>query len=448
MKTAGQQNHKRPGFKASVSFLSLVNLFTTGFGVVVGLSNALVLGPEKLGITAIIAALSLSSSTFLDFRIGDVVASSFYTNKESPEQKQRQAMLLCEGVFIAVIQAILIAALAIFLGTTLTSFFTDQKILTWWVLAYAVGIAVTSLGSTLTYLLRFSGQFITIGYTRLLHSLITGTSFLLLVVYHRTLSSYFLAYAAGAVLSTGIIAFIFYRIWKEDLATLSFGEIFQLKNMKPMKGMLVSGNLLSYTELLHKTGDSLVVAYFCSDTITGMYKVIRSMTNMLHLFYDTIGQVSTPVLLQNLEKKNFIAVWTFAKKATAGATLFVVILLVVEYFSFPLIFEFVLGDAYRGIEGPTMIMTLPLIVILGVQLWCWPVFLWKKALRCLAQYSAIAAVLQTVAAITFYHLYPDSLWPGTLAFVANYVFLAPLYLRYSWVHAKKPIPGKQSSLLL
>ena len=44
---------------------------------------------------------------------------------------------------------------------------------------------------------------------------------------------------------------------------------------------VAAGNLLGYVKLLHRSADVLLVAAFCGDRGTGIYKLARSITDAL-----------------------------------------------------------------------------------------------------------------------------------------------------------------------
>ncbi len=433
-----QRRPRKSGFTFSISFLTLVNVITTVMVVTVGLVNALSLGPERLGVTAIIAALCISVSSLLNFRIEDAIASVFYDTKDEKQVESQQAFYLFEGALLAFLQALVTVVASLILGTVCIPFFTDHDASVWWIAAYSMGNGALSFTSVLIYLLRFSGKYVTIGYTRLLQSFICGGFFLVMVPLQRTLSSYFIAYCTGAVISTGFIVLIYLRVYKHSAQVITLKKTTRFKSIRPLGKMLISGNFFSYSQLLHKTADSLVVAYFCSDAVTGMYRIMRSLIHCLGLFYDAIGQVSMPYLLQLLEKRKVFLFWQFTRKTVVAVSLLTTLLLMGQFLVFPAFIAHVLGSSYGGIEIPTMLMSLSLLVTLGMQLWAWPVFLWKKSMNRLAQFNLAAAFLHLFTSALLYTLYPDSLWPGTLAFLINYIFLAPMYLWYVRKHVKSP----------
>lgn len=392
--------------------------------------NALFLGSEQLGVTAVIAALSLSASVILDFRIGDVIASAYYTQGSSTPLEEKQANLLFEAACLGLIQGLFVFLLSTILCVTFVSLFTSHDIRIWWILAFAAGNGAIGLTNLLVYLLRFSERYVAIGFTQLAVAVLNGLFFVILVPLYHSLPSYFTAYALGPLCAMICITAIFLKIYRNQLKLIHVSSVIGMKHLRSLVRMLINGNLFSYTNLLHRTGDSLVVAFFCSDAVTGMYKVMRSLINCLSLFYDTIGQVSTPYLLKILERKEKQLFRIFARNAFLLTSIALILLIGCQFLIFPPFIEYVVGESYRGIELPTMAMTSCLIVILGVQLWVWPIFLHNKAMGKLTQFNGLAATVHIATAIFLYTLYPDNLWPGAISFLVHYLILAIVYFKY------------------
>jgi hypothetical protein len=147
-----------------------------------------------------------------------------------------------------------------------------------------------------------------------------------------------------------------------------------------MLRFIAAGNFLGYVKLLHRSADVAVVAVFCGDRDTAIYKLARSMTDALQAISEAIGRIYQPrllVLLQRSEHLEYraIARWLFT---AAGAVTAVAI--AAELIVLPVVAPWLgVGDAH-ALTVAVAILTVAFFLGAGVQSWVSPLFIFNARL--------------------------------------------------------------------
>src|SRR6185295_13621719 len=153
---------------------------------------------------------------------------------------------------------------------------------------------------------RFAGLPRRMALLQLVSAVINATAMVLSVATSRTVGGYvmgLLASAAGiAILNSWYTIALLRRdgvvlFGREDRAAPAIDRrlIFRF---------VAAGNLLGYVKLLHRSADVLLVAAFCGDRGTGIYKLARSITDALLAVSEAIGRVYQPRLLALLQARD------------------------------------------------------------------------------------------------------------------------------------------------
>jgi O-antigen/teichoic acid export membrane protein len=139
---------------------------------------------------------------------------------------------------------------------------------------------------------------------------------------------------------------------------------------------LMAGNAQGYVKLFHRAADVLLVAAFCSDRATGVYKLARSIADTLLVVSEAIGRVYQPRLLSLLQARDHVEYAAVTRSITMSAAALTVAALAVEAAFLPVMAP-VLGVAdVQELTLSVAILTLSFFFVAGLQSWIWPAFVY------------------------------------------------------------------------
>jgi len=155
---------------------------------------------------------------------------------------------------------------------------------------------------------------------------------------------------------------------------------------------VAAGNILGYVKLLHRSADVLLVAYFCADRETGIYKLARSMTDVLYAVSEAIGRVYQPRLLMLLQTGEDGEYRSLARTIGISGAVVTVLALVGVVVGVPHVGSVLHWSALPGLTLCTAIMTLPFFFVAALQTWIWPAFIsFGRMERCML-WSTVAVL--------------------------------------------------------
>ncbi len=411
-------------------YLILANVVGAGFGFLSSVYQARVLGPERLGVMAIIAGITVSAFTFIDVRLNDAAAKAFYQTNDLAAEA---ASAYRAGVlWLALLGALLVggvaALLASLVGNFLIPLFTTTPVAAWWLPVDAISLALTTTSGTLFYLLRFSQEFYSIGNWRVITQLLNVLITLLLLTALPNLTG---AYLAGLV-SGGVVLLVTlgvsWRLWTHR-ATLPLGRPDWRRAYMAYRqslNMVLYGNLLGYSKLLQRSLDVLAVAYFTSDRETGLYKLARQVVDAgIAILQDALYQVYFPNFLDLFARRAAEVYRALARRLLVISSLITLVLVAGEALLLPFLIPLIFGPEYAGAEWSMMIMTVTFVFIAGAYPWLWAIFVGSGRL---AGYTAITflgtSVQYAVMLGLFYGIGPTAL-AGMVGMLAFYLCLIP-----------------------
>jgi O-antigen/teichoic acid export membrane protein len=169
----------------------------------------------------------------------------------------------------------------------------------------------------------------------------------------------------------------------------------------------------------------LLVGYFCSDSVTGLYKFARTLTDKFYMLFDAMNQVYFPTFMQMLSQGASASYRKLATRILVGALAVTVIILAVEYAALPYFVTLVLKGKFAGVEPVIVVMTIPFFFVTGMYIWMWPLVLHHNLAGRFTVYSALAVLVQYGVGILGFRLF-QSLGAFTMGYVAHYVLLIGL----------------------
>jgi O-antigen/teichoic acid export membrane protein len=155
---------------------------------------------------------------------------------------------------------------------------------------------------------------------------------------------------------------------------------------------VAAGNLLGYVKLLHRSADVLLVAAFCGDRGTGIYKLARSITDALLTVSEAIGRVYQPRLLALLQARDHAEYGAVVRSImmTAAAITFAAIGGALALL--PSLAPLLGVTDGSSLTLSVVIMTLTFFFIAGLQSWIWPVFVSSGQMGRCTLWGAVAVL--------------------------------------------------------
>jgi len=248
----------------------------------------------------------------------------------------------------------------------------------------------------------------------------------------RTVGGYVIGLLASAAGITLLNAFYTVSILRGDGVVL-FGRSRAAApaiDRRVILRFVSAGNLLGYVKLMHRSADVLLVAVFCSDRETGIYKLARSITDALLTVSEAMGRVYQPRLLALLQTRDHTeygavvrSIMTTAAAVTLAAIGSTLVLL-------PSLAPLLGVADGRGLTVSVVIMTVTFFFVAGLQSWIWPAFVFGGRLGRCTLWSTVAVLAgqYTIGpALVYLTGYATPAW-FSLGYLSFYVFsLLPLW---------------------
>ena len=385
-----------PDLKKSAALLTGTNLVCAAIGVSQGLLVIRLLGPETYGAAAVVVALAAVAANLVDVRLIDLMSNLYYDERAScPDTGaayRASALRLVLRFYVA--SAVLIALASAGLMFVGVRRLTGAEFLPSWLWAAAAAQGVSYLGSFFIFIQRFTAPPRRMAILQLVSALINAIAMIAFVAASRTIGGYVFGLLASA---TGI-AFL-NAVYMVTILRRDGVELFGLHHpaapavdRRVIFRFVAAGNLLGYVKLLHRSADVLLVAVFCGDRETGIYKLARSITDAFLAVSEAVGRVYQPRLLALLQERDRTEYGAVARSLTAMAAALTVAALGGVLALMPYLAP-VLGVAdAQGLTLSVVIMTLTFFFIAGMQSWIWPAFVFSGRLGRCTLWGAIAVV--------------------------------------------------------
>jgi O-antigen/teichoic acid export membrane protein len=414
-------------------YLAIINVLSSALGFVQGIITARYLGPDSYGVIAVIVATNVTVLNFLDVRLVDLAGKLYYRPSQAsiPEPRAYRA---------SVLQICLVGNGLISLGLSVLGFLanlafiralTTTPVQIQWLVAQSLILAFSNWANSLDYLLRFSGRFYLMGTWRLVTRVANVGLFLAIFLPGSNLDSYyralFFATSLGLVMTASVSALIWLRY--EHLPLLGRGLWLAWPDYRRGFRFLFYGNLLGYVKMLHRGSDVLLIGFFADDRITGLYKLTRSLTDVLYILFDALNQVYYPRFMELLAQRAAAEYRRLADRLLMASSGFTLLVLVVQALLLAPALKFALANRFAGAESAIMVMTVPFLFVAGIYTWLWPLFVHSGKLGKYTVYSFLACFAQYAVALgLFVGMQPTPL-AAALGYLAYYCVLFPLAYR-------------------
>jgi O-antigen/teichoic acid export membrane protein len=381
--------------KTSAVFLTAVNLVCAAIGAAQGLAVVRLLGPDGYGAAAVLVALTAVATNLIDVRLTDLVSNLYYSPAATDDGKgaAHRASVLRLGIGLYAVSALLIALTSAALMFVAARRLSATAFLPQWFWMAALAQGVSYFGSFFVFIQRFVASARRMAALQVASALMNAGAMIALVALHRTIGGYTTGLLLSAVaIAIANTALTVRSIGRAGIPLLASGTSAVL-DRKVVLQFIAAGNVLGYVKLLHRSADVLLVAFFCSDRDTGIYKLARSMTDALYAISEAIGRIYQPRLLTLLrdgdhaEYRRLARSMTATAAAVTGAALAGVLLVVPRM-------ALILGwREMPGLTLATAVLTLPFFFVAGLQAWIWPAFVSMGRLGRCTLWGCVAVVM-------------------------------------------------------
>ena len=422
------------GLRPSAALLTGANLVCAVVGVSQGFLVLRLLGPATFGAAAVVVALTAVATNVVDVRLIDLIANLYYNEKAScPDTGAAyRGSALRLGLRLYALSGALIALASAALMLVLAHRFTNVALMSSWLWIAAAAQGVSYLGSFFIFVQRFTVVPRRMAQLQLASALINATAMIASVAASRTVGGYVIGLFASAAGITLLNALYTVSILRQD-GVMLFGRdrvAAPAIDRRLILRFISAGNLLGYVKLLHRSADVLLVAVFCSDRETGIYKLARSITDALLTVSEAMGRVYQPRLLALLQARDHAeygavvrSIMTTAAAVTLAAIGGTLVLL-------PSLAPLLGVADGRGLTVSVVIMTITFFFAAGLQSWIWPAFVFRGRLGRCTLWSTVAVLAgqYTIGpALVYLTGYTNPAW-FSIGYLSFYVFsLLPLW---------------------
>ena len=422
--------------RSPVAYLSLIGAAGGLLGLCRALLTADILGPQQLGVLAVIAGLFRGMQTFVDVRLADLACQLFYrsdrmTRADTPSYRGSVLLLCLAGNGLLSLCA---AGLGIAVGRWCLDLFTDTAIPLSWLLAQAVIIIAASVGNTASFLQRLAEKHHAMGGWQLFNQVLFLILLLLPLIWTASIAGFYLGCVVASLVTAASAVGILYHFCRRHLELPFPGRNWACAwpDYRSQFGVLFYCNLLGYGKMLHRGFDVLLVGWFASDRLTGIYRLARSLTDGVGFLFDALNQVYWPRLLDLLRRDEHRRFRFEARRLLLLASGVTAGLLLLQVWILPLLNTHVLSAEFSGITPLMLVLTGPFLFAAGLHLWIWPIVVHRGYLPQFTTFSGIAVAVHYGLALGGLACFPTTILPAAVGYLAYYPVLYGLTCWSLW----------------
>ncbi|MEO1996733.1 MAG: oligosaccharide flippase family protein, partial [Planctomycetaceae bacterium] len=284
--------------RSPVAYLSLTGAAGGLVGLIRALLTADILGPEQLGVMAVVAGLFRGAQTFVDVRLADLSCQLYYRTQPMAQVDlatyRSSVLVLClagNGLL-----SLCAAGLGLAAGLCCLHLFTDTPVPISWLLAQAVIIIAAGVGNTASFLQRLSQQHRKMGRWQVCNQALFLVLLLPPLIWTASIDGYYVGCVLASLVTAATAIGMLYSLCRRhlDLPMPGRNWICAWPDFQSRFGALFFCNLLGYGKMLHRGFDVLLVGLFAGDRLTGIYRLARSLTDGVGFLSDALNQVYWP----------------------------------------------------------------------------------------------------------------------------------------------------------
>jgi O-antigen/teichoic acid export membrane protein len=401
--------------------LTGANLATAVVGLVVGLYVAHALGVVALGAVGVAMAIVAIVANVCDLRVSDLAIRNYYQPHAGAESEaQRRAEVLRSCMSLALIIGLATAAIGLLTLFAAFRAFSAVPVGFLPLACFALAGGLTATSNFLTFVHRLGDWLTPMVAYQVAVAVLRAAVIIGWLTSTPSIESYayalFFTELVALVGSFAVALVIWRRIAPLAVLRSAHGDAWRL--LRNERGFFFAANFMGYIKLLHRAGDLLLVAWFCGDRETGLYRFARSLADATLVLQDAIAKAYQPSMLR------WIAVGDAPefRRAARGIMMFGVavglgLIIGASLIGDPLI-AWIVGPQFFGAGTLFAVLSVSVVFVVGVQCWLWPLVLAHHRLSRFVVTQATATVIgQYLVAILLFAAFPGL---GVLAFALGH----------------------------
>ena len=374
-------------------FLLGVNAVCAILGLAQFAYTLAILRPVDFAVIGVLAAIGGVMTGLLDLKLADLTTRLFFAVPKS--EPERRGALLAASLVLHVAMGLAASALAY--GAAILA---APRLLTaapelWWIAVMATRLGSVYPMAALTTFLRLLGAFQVSGWFRLATQTASTAITIVALSISPDLTGYFAGAAAVTVLTLvtamATAALHVRGVLGSPLVYMPRSGAFRAFFASGF--FLAGGSLAGVSKLLSRSCDTLIVASFGNDTLTGLYRVARQGYDTLAGVTDAVHQFYTPTIVDCVTRgrwaefrKHRNRLMLMGLAAVLGAVLgswYVLRPLATTYY-----------PQYSPALTAFEIFAPLLFVTLGIHGWLWPALVASGRIWCFGVLGILGALVQ------------------------------------------------------
>jgi O-antigen/teichoic acid export membrane protein len=331
-----------------------------------------ILTPQDFAVIGVLMASGAFVANFVDVRLVDLTTKLY--NDARPAGPEAQADVLRAGALIQAAIALVVLALGLVFTGFASRWLLTQPV-TWAMILSASAVpSAMLLSSMLSAYLRLLGAFNAFSAYRLVSQALQALIITGLLLVFRSPAAYLAGMGISALMILALAWFWLLPAMRRELA-VGFadapGSRSALRQHIGQTTFFAAGSALSFSKMMSRTGDVLMVAALSNDLTTGLYRIARQAADAVYALADSVNQFYGPTIVAAVSRGDAASyrhlrgrVVLLALLATAGSLILALLVL-------PWIGERY-APQYLGAVPPFTMFALALIFLIGIHSWLWP----------------------------------------------------------------------------
>lgn len=376
------------------------NAVAAGIGFVQSVVVVRSLGFADYGVYGVLGSIAAICANAVDLRLGDATMRRFFevdlsTCPRAPAGASAPLAVLLAGGIAQVALAALLAAAILLAALPILEAFPAARLPGLVLVAFAVSEALAYSGRYLLFTMRFARDPRMLAACEVSAALLRGLVVCAAVWLRPSLSGLIsgLLLAGAATWTLNGVAFA--RVWLVRLGLrASAAEVLgELRVLRVRRRDLFALNSINYQNLLHRGADVLAVGLLGGEREAGLYRLARSLSDALYVFYDAAAKTLQPLLMQLLAAAEGARLHELAHRVLRLAALGTAVLLLVELAFLPELLRLLYGASSLPAAPAILLLSAAAFFVFGLNLWTWPLIVHAGAVRTFAATGFVAVLL-------------------------------------------------------
>ena len=410
-------------YNGGVLFAS--NAFSTGVRLAQMILLTRYLSAEGYGVYAIIMAYVIAVNKLIDLRVSETTVKfgSAYLAKQN---HTGLAAIFKLSYLLDFLTGVIAFALVIGTAPWATTIFLDDPALTPLIQLYALTLLISTVDNTSNSVLRVFDRFKWISAYGMAMSALELGVVVIAIALDTQLEGIIIAIICKDALSALINASLSLKTIKDKLG---FSMVFQTPirylraRSKELFSFLMHTNIMAYFRMINTRIDVLILGFFHSNEVVGIYKFARELATMVARVSDPFIGAILPDLSRLWSHHKFKAWQALIVRSSAYIGVILVLVSLAAMFFSPFIVELVAGSTFE-LSAPVFSICIWGFCMGGIFFWTWPAALSMQRPEIGTRVGLIVVFTQLVLAFALVPQYGAV--GNAIALLGTYVVGQPL----------------------